>query len=107
MRKENLMLSDLAHELDNGISHIAVKLGTLGDARTVLGQLRMDLDNIDEKDARLYFHKFHLQIRLIDDLIHYTMNSLDDQFEEVRDIKKYYIYKSDERTTNRKKLLTR
>lgn len=91
--KENYALEELAQELDNEVSSVAVKLGTLNDVRTVLGQLRIKMDNLDESNARIYFHEIHTSVRLIDDLIEYTMEKLNVEFAEIEETKEVLFQK--------------
>lgn len=59
----------------------------MDDVRTVLGQLRVEMEDTKDEHKRNTFHHFHTRIRLIDDLIRYTMNSLNDGFERAEDTK--------------------
>ncbi|QFF98800.1 hypothetical protein PB01_08115 [Psychrobacillus glaciei] len=91
--KESYGLKDLARELDNDLSSIAVKVDTLKDLKTSITNLRIEMDGINERDARVYFMDFHRSIRLIDDLFQHTVNSLSDEFEEVEVTKDFLFNK--------------
>lgn len=85
--KENSALDELVEELDSEFGDIAGRLVTLNDVKSVLDGLRVNMDNVKEEELRFRFSEFQRSVRLIDDLFHYTMESLNSGFEDAQDTK--------------------
>lgn len=85
--KENQIIKDLIFELDSETGSINSKAITLDDINTLIGQLRIAMDNVDEKDVRLHYSDYHRKVRILDELIRYTVNDLNKDLEKLYEIK--------------------
>lgn len=76
MNKEKLQA--LASELDSHLGGVYANKCSLNDIKTVLGDLREDMDNADYEDVKSLFREFSLKVRVLDDLMRYTVGELND-----------------------------
>ncbi|TYR78437.1 hypothetical protein FZC66_19330 [Priestia megaterium] len=79
-------LRELAFQLDNEINRIGSKVDTLSDIQNLLGRLREDMESIDEKDVLFYFREFFLKVRIMDELMYYSMEELNGIYEKTDEI---------------------
>ncbi|MBE1557006.1 hypothetical protein [Sporosarcina limicola] len=84
-KQENLKI--LALDLDNELNAIGCDVIALNDIRELVAHLRIKMDNIDEKDARLYFNEFHRSVRVLDELCVSAMDSLNTNHAAAQEIK--------------------
>ena len=56
------------------------------DIRTMLGHLRMNFDNVKKEELQFRFNDFHRQIRVLDDLMSYTMKDLSEEYGQLSEI---------------------
>lgn len=82
MEKERT-LYNLAHEMDYQCGAISLNLETLNDIRTIAGKLCVDMDNVKPEDARFQFHEFFHHVRVIENLLRYTVNELNKNYDEL------------------------
>ncbi|NWO14669.1 hypothetical protein [Virgibacillus sp.] len=69
-------LKELVKVLDTQTGDLNLKVITLNDVQEVIGHLREDMDNINEQDVRFYFRDFHQTVRIMDELLRYTVDEL-------------------------------
>lgn len=93
-RRENKMnentevnLKDLAHELDREMGSINCSIITLEDVRTLTAHLREDMDNVNQDYLKFEFRDFHRTVRVLDELMRYTVKELENNFNKAYDIK--------------------
>lgn len=80
-------LRNLAFELDYTMGSIGLKVGTLSDMQTVLGQLRVSMDTaLHRGETHGYNHEHHREVRLLSDLMYYVMKELNETYEKAQEI---------------------
>lgn len=80
-------MRNLAYDLDFAVGGISLRQITLKDIETMLSHLREDADNVKPENVAAYFiHDFHMRIRVLADLMFYTMKDFNEEFEELEGI---------------------
>lgn len=90
---ENQTIMDLVFKLESEIASVNLKVITLNDIRTLMGRLRDDMDNVNEKEIRIYFMDYHRSIRVLDELIWHTVNDLNKANEKLYELHQYLFDK--------------
>ncbi|WP_077705517.1 hypothetical protein [Virgibacillus dokdonensis] len=86
-------LNELVHELESQTGDLNLKVITLNDVREVIGHLRDDMDNVNIETLRISFREFHQTIRLMDDLLKYTVDDLNQVNDELKNTKQQLFEK--------------
>jgi len=86
MEKE---LRELVYDLDFKLGNINLNKGTLNDISDELGHLREDMDTVDFRngDKKIHYEEVHHKVRMLDDLIHYVVKELNQNYDKTQEIK--------------------
>lgn len=85
MKKQ--LVRDFVQNLDSEVGSINLSVITLEDIDSLLGRLRIKMDNFDEEELRLYFREFHLEVRVLDELVRNVVKELKRDYYKVNEIK--------------------
>lgn len=85
MANKNEKLNDIVHTLSEGMGNIFCNLVTLRAVRTELNYLREDMDSTNPEDMKYSIIEFHHKVRLLDDLMSYTIDELDENFKQTNE----------------------
>lgn len=89
---KNNKLQSLASELDNHLTGVYASGESLNDIKTILGHLREDMGSTKEEDIRYSFKEFHLKVRVLDDLMTYTMKEFNEIHYKANAVKDEIFY---------------
>lgn len=85
--------AELTFKLDIKLGAIGANLSTLNDVKDKLGYLREDMDTAVYRGLeQAYFQEFHRTVRILDDLIRYSMEELNTNFDETNEISHLLFY---------------
>lgn len=85
MTNKNEKLYDIVHVLSDGMGEVFCNLVTLRAVRTELNYLREDMDSTNPEDMRYSIVQFHHKVRLLDDLLSYTVDELGENFKQTNE----------------------
>lgn len=84
MKNMTNQVSNLANKLDNQIGQFGLRLTALNDINVLLGHLNEDMESASIKgEKHLYFNEHHRTVRVLADLMYYTIESLNKTYEEM------------------------
>ncbi len=79
-------LRNLTYDFEFQLGGVYSNAITLNDVRTMIGHLRKDMDEVNEKnlkDIHLYFREFHRTVRVLDVLTYHAVKELNETHEEL------------------------
>ena len=78
----------LAINFDDELNAIECDTIAIDDIDTLIGQLRVDMDNVDRKDILGYFRDFHLRVRVLNELTRSASQSLNKNLMAANEVQK-------------------
>src|SRR5699024_1019881 len=78
---------DNVFELDCVLGSISNRKEAINNINVVLSNLRVKMDNMDIDRFQYYFREFHTNIKILSDLLNYTMDELNADYEKAERIK--------------------
>ncbi|MEK5100934.1 hypothetical protein MKX83_02925 [Cytobacillus sp. FSL M8-0252] len=84
---ENKTVRNLVHDLDFELGEIGLRSSVLDDIQTLMYQLVTDMnDKVHLGQERHYFREWHRELRVLSELLHYTVNDLKEEYESTRKV---------------------
>lgn len=85
--KETEKLKHIARELNNNVFAMLPTVETLVDVEVLLGHLREDMDAVVHQGeiCEGYYREHHRMVRVLSELIRYTVKDLADQYERIEE----------------------
>lgn len=84
------VLKQLSHELDHNVGALNLNRLTLERTKKELGRVSEDIENTDQSDLTamgMTFRDIAHSVQILADLLHYTMENLDENFQHTTLIK--------------------
>lgn len=94
MMCKQIALRETAHKLDHNIGDTMGKIETLKCISTELGRISDEVDNTDLSDTTamaMQFYDMQHKIIMVTELLRYTLNDLNETFEETQIIKESFF----------------
>jgi len=82
-----MKIKELVHSLEDDVGNIVSRIITLQDVKSELGVLRVDMDNLKKGTERIALINFHRKVRILDDLVSYTVSELEENYHQIQDTK--------------------
>lgn len=90
--EEQEQLRKLAFNLDSEIGNMGSIVSTLIDAQFLLGQLVLNMDeDVCKEQEGMYYYAYHRKLRVLGELIRYTMNDLNSNYTKVDKIRDKFL----------------
>lgn len=81
-------LQNTLHELDHTMGSIGLRVRSLNDIQTLFGQLNDSMEEAAHSgEPRVYFETHFREVRVLSDLMFFTMKELSKEFEQVEKLK--------------------